>query len=190
MTRGGYRPNAGRSGSKIKVESCRRIDARQMQLKGLFAGAWQGTWWWRDALTGKISASIDVQTMSDSMLLSYCCNNTTFHEVIRLGAVPCGFGGRRVMFHCPRCHGRISILFLHQAHFRCRRCHNLAYQAQSESAFGRIMLAQTKCENALRVDQGRPKGMHRATYRALRDKLGVLKKKQWDLVDEYCLRST
>ncbi len=188
MARGGYRPNAGRPGGKIKIEACRRIDARQMQRMGMFAVAWKGTWWWKDSLSGRLNASIDVLALTDSMQLGYRCNDALVQESIGLARVDCGFGGHRVMFHCPNCQSRCVVLLFFRGRFRCRTCHNLAYQSQSESELGRILLAQVKPEKRLHGGHRRPKGMHQTTYRVLRAKLNALKKKQWDIIDGYYLQ--
>lgn len=188
MAKGGFRLNAGRPGSRFKVEACRQIDVRQMQRCGVFVGLWVGSWRWRDVITGRLTSSINVQATAETMLLSYCCKNTTIHEAVALAKVRCGFGGHRVLLHCPGCQERGYVLYLRNERFRCRSCHNLSYQSKSESIFGRLVLAQGKHEKRLLGNLGRPKGMHHATYQALRNKLEALKRRQSDLIDEQYLR--
>src|SRR5665811_2519080 len=62
---------------------------------------------------------------------------TPHKESVWLDTTPCHFGGDRVWFTCPGCHGRRAVLFSVGGLFRCRSCHDLAYTSTREDAMAR-----------------------------------------------------
>lgn len=98
--------------------------------------------------------------------------------------VPARFGGLRWWVVCPTCRHRRTALFLVPAlgswRFACRRCGGLAYPSQQESPEDRAYRRVVKLSRRMGVKveapadsfdvplrPRRPKGMRRATYRAL-----------------------
>ncbi len=182
MPRGGMRIGAGRPGRDVKVEDCRRLDVRRLQKDGLLAKAWSGEWRWRDALTDDINSSMHIHTCSTHARLAYACNGVTIHESIRLHWVHGAFGGGRAYFRCPGCSRCAAILLLRHSRFRCRRCHDLRYQSQSEDGFGRSWLAQHKLERKLDANWRRPKGMHATTWDRLFARIVELEMERDDML--------
>ena len=103
-------------------------------------------------------------------------------QAIAVSTTPVTYGGVRHWFHCPQrkeggsCSRRCRILYLPRRarEFGCRQCHNLAYQSQRLSPLARILRRMDHLERQLEWDTGtgrrrRPRGMHRQTYRRLRD---------------------
>ena len=88
----------------------------------------------------------------------------------------CRLGGGRPWFLCPArgCGRRVGTLY-GGAVFACRHCHKLAYPSENESRNDRAARRAEKLRARLGWPAGifngsgwgRPKGMHRATYRRL-----------------------
>jgi len=96
-----------------------------------------------------------------------------------LSSVPAAFGGSRTYFLCPgaECGRRTSILYFARGSFRCRRCHDLAYESQREDVRQRARRRAHKLRARLGWPQQRafappivvkPKGMWSRTFERLR----------------------
>ena len=78
-------------------------------------------------------------------------------------------------YPCPECHSRRAVLFCAGGMFRCRGCHDLAYESTrqnaTERANRRIMTLQRKLAAPAGSDlfhvPSRPAGMHVAMYARL-----------------------
>lgn len=184
MSSGGFRIGAGRPGRDLKVEDCRRLDARKLQSAGLFLQPWAGFWFWSDQKTGTKKASINIVTAQSSIQLKYSCNKRVVMDFIQLEKVKCGFGGVRFIFICPDCSRTATVFLFKNGLFRCRCCQNLRYESQSDNAIGRLWSAQILIENKLGSNKARPKGMHDKTYRRLRLKIFELEYLRDNLLDE------
>ena len=70
------------------------------------------------------------------------------------------FGGERTYLRCPGlgCGLRVMALYLVGALFRCRHCHGLAYECQSEDALRRAERRADKARARLGYQRGRPFG--------------------------------
>lgn len=53
-------------------------------------------------------------------------------ERIGLERTPCRYGGSRPWFRCPGCGKRRAVLYSVGGRFRCRGCHDLAYESTRE----------------------------------------------------------
>ena len=84
-------------------------------------------------------------------------------NTLRIERTACNFGGTRPWLCCPRCRGRVAVLFLRGSQFICRACGRVAYASQSEDSLGRTWRRQRKLEARLGAHWQRPKGMHHAT---------------------------
>jgi hypothetical protein len=164
---GGVRAGAGRPGYSAHVESFRHLDARAMQREGLFKQPWSGVWWWKDAISMKTNASIHVRTSETSLWIKYQIRDQQTIEAFRIYKVPCHFGGYRVILECPGCHQRSSLFYLRYQMFRCRGCHGLTYESQSEGRLGRLAIKRSKLAGALGASGIRPRGMHLGTFTKL-----------------------
>jgi hypothetical protein len=93
---------------------------------------------------------------------------------VPLDVVPCGRGSR-VWFRCPvqSCGRRAGVLYAGKV-FACRRCFNLAYRCQRETAENRARRRAERIRHRLGWPAGilagdgeRPKGMHQTTFERL-----------------------
>jgi hypothetical protein len=91
------------------------------------------------------------------------------------------FGGVRWWFQCPQCGRRCGVVYLEQSaacRWACRTCRGLVYPSQREGQTGRrirrLRKALARAGGAFKATSGmglrspRPKGMHRQTFRRLR----------------------
>lgn len=165
MGTGGSRYGAGRPAHHVKAEHCRRIEAARWAKEGMLRAGAGGSWCWRDADTGELTAQIGYSGLGDAVRLNFSVNNHPVSQHILVLRTACNYGGTRAWFGCPRCSRRVGVLFLRgTAGFVCRHCGRVAYRSQSEDAMGRAWLKQHKAERQLDDGWRRPKGMHQKTY--------------------------
>jgi len=170
MAKGGSRCGAGRPGWYGKVEHCRSLDVRRLQREDMLkAGSW--SWEWRDTETQKVLSSIGIIGDTSHITLSYSAGNQTVCDRIDITRTPCGLGGTRAWFQCPKCCARVAKIHLRRGRFACRHCHRLVYTSQSEDAIGRIWRQQCKTEAKLAPNWKRPKHMHHRTHQRLVERL-------------------
>lgn len=167
MGTGGSRSGAGRPATRMKVEHCRRIDARRWQREGALRAGSAGSWQWTDAETGEPLASIGYWSDGSSVGLNYSINGRDCSQTIGISRTPCNYGGSRPWFRCPIRGERVAVLYLRAGRFACRHCQRLAYSSQSDDAVGRLWRRQQRIEAKLADDWQRPRGMHRATHSRL-----------------------
>lgn len=92
-----------------------------------------------------------------------------------LETTPCHYGGHRAWFTCPGCQRRRAILYSAAGVFRCRGCHDLAYQSTREDAIDRLGRRIRTLHRKLKAPPGcdlftippKPAGMHGQTYARL-----------------------
>ncbi len=173
MGTGGYRLGAGRPGWHVKAEHCLRLDVRDLARRGLLSsgGSFVWTWSWADGHTERRSSSISITTAFDSIRLNFCIGDTPVQQRVDIDRTACNYGGARPWFRCPRCFGRVAVLYLRSGRFGCRRCGQLVYSSQCEDALGRSWRLQRKLEARLGDNWARPKGMHEATRTKIMSKI-------------------
>lgn len=167
MGTGGMRLGAGRPGRHVKAEHCRQLDVRRWHRDGLLYPGVSTGWVWTDGSTGERLASIGFSVTDRAVILAYTLNGAPARQHVPLDRTPCYYGGTRPWFGCPRCGGRVAVLFLRSNGFACRRCQRVAYASQSGDECDRTWLRQRKAEAKLDPHWQRPKGMHRTTHRRL-----------------------
>jgi hypothetical protein len=95
---------------------------------------------------------------------------------VKLLTTPCHYGGVRYWFSCPAmgCGKRVALLYLGDRYFACRKCYQLAYRSQRETADDRGFRGASKIRNQLNWETGianpnggKPKNMHWKTYHRL-----------------------
>ncbi|MDI1259591.1 hypothetical protein [Aquabacterium sp.] len=146
----------------VKAEHCRRIDVRRFARENMLrVGSWG--WQWTDSDTGRTLASIGIIGTPHALRLEYAVDGVPRSEQIDITRTACAYGSERPWFKCPKCWGRVALLFLRQSRFACRKRHKLAYVSQSLDTCGRAWRKQSKLEARLGPNWRRPKGMHRAT---------------------------
>ena len=120
-----------------------------------------------------------MEVQADAVVLSYRCKNShgewcEVNQRIGLTRTACHYGGSRPWINCPRCHGRVAILYLWNVPL-CRKCARLVYPSQSEDVTGRSWRRSRKIAKHLGQEAEvsawmvprRPKGMRQATFERL-----------------------
>ncbi len=119
------------------------LDVRCLARRGLFTVkpgqlATDAVEWSRG---GKPSGNITVVYTGndpDAVILDYRVRTgasepwVPIQERIGLERTPCRYGGSRPWFCCPRCRQRRAVLYSVGGRFRCRGCHDLAYESTRE----------------------------------------------------------
>lgn len=98
------------------------------------------------------------------------------NEFVPLVQTQTQFGGQRQWFQCLSCNRRCRVLY-GGVFFRCRRCHRLKYDSQSEASYARACSQSHGIRKRLGQTGSlsdpfppKPKGMHWKTYWRLRDR--------------------
>ena len=168
------------------TESLLWLDVRYLARRGLFAVrpgqlATDSVAWNRG---GKPTGNITVVYAGDDpdvLTLDYRVRTSAgepwvpVRERVRLERTPCRYGGSRPWFRCPGCGRRRAVLHSLGGRFRCRACHDLAYESTREDAGDRARRRADKLRRRLGdTDGGRwrqvppkPPRMHWATYQRL-----------------------
>jgi hypothetical protein len=165
---------SGRFGRKVKCESLRRFDLREIVRDGKFTVG-RHLWGWNRNIGGESknagTVSFEVCGSPPSVvILSYHVNGQEVRRFVAVEYTLCNYGGSRPWFRCG-C-GRRSLTLYYFGGFRCRLCANLTYQTQTEKPADRL------CTKAWRIRQRlgqvggglgdffplKPKGMRRKTY--------------------------
>lgn len=95
-------------------------------------------------------------------------------ERFSLASDPCNYGGSRLYVTCPGCDHRRRVLYGVGMRFRCRECHDLAYQSTREEPSDRAHRRLAKLYARLGTVPDRetgippkPPGMYRTTYASI-----------------------
>lgn len=167
------------------------LDVRYLQRNGyLRPGTGSSQKWSR---RGEQFASINLSAWDGHVTLSYRTRDRGSDEweqkeyPVSVEWTRCNYGGERAWFRCPAlgCGRRVAILYGGSI-FACRRCHNLAYDSQSETRHGRMLLKA----QAIREKLGgtpcvadefpqKPKGMHWRTYWRWKQKADEAEDHSW-----------
>lgn len=191
--RGGSRAGAGRPAYKRKTIACLRLDVRQLARGHYLQPGRRFSWiWWRD---GEQAGSIEIQVLdADSMKLVYTYNGTPYMVRVALEQTSCNYGGSRTWGLCPRCHGRVAMLYLSDGGWVCRKCARLSYPSQSDDITARTWREQGKIERRLAGGKGewngwrKPKGMHQTTFDRLRHRVMDLEQVRDRLLYDFASR--
>lgn len=167
--KGGNRYGAGRPATKQQTGRVAQLDVRRLARERLLAAGTSTTWKWSNGLVAAVT--VHSHDLALSYRYSFSDGDRNIEVRIELETTPCGFGGSRTWFACPRCHKRVAILYL-WGWPRCRVCARMAYPSQSEDAIARSWRRTRKLEKKLAPDGGewsyqRPTGMRLATFERL-----------------------
>ena len=173
MGKGGWRYGAGRPGWRRKLEACLRLDIRQIACKGLLTPGTRTSWRWTNSYTGEETGSVGMKVAEGRIVLDYAVgeDRKPVQFPIYLTSTPCHYGGARPWFICPACQRNCAVVAFGRGGWACRTCLNLAYSSEAEDGMGRLWRKQRKLEARVGEDWQRPKGMHRATYERIVDRL-------------------
>jgi hypothetical protein len=175
MAKGGSRYGAGRPGYKLAAESLKRVDVRLWARRGYFNDELTRSFSWSWTRGGEPSGSISVTTSTREAVLDYrvqpvgCEEWQAKRDRARMSTTSCRFGGVRHRFHCPTCGRRCEVLYLRFGRFACRKCNRVAYTSQRGDALDRLTHKLHKLRD--RIDDGRPRGMHRKTWEQVIEKM-------------------
>ena len=159
-----------------KTSDYHSIDLAWMRRRGCLTPGYTGSLTW--SRVGTQTGSIRYRVERTGLRLFY---RTRRHEadwqdvdeLVPFCYSRSNFQGQRVWFECLSCHRRCRILY-GGSYFRCRRCHQLKYEAQYESVYSRgtsrILKIRERLGDGGGIDDPfpvKPKGMHWATYKRL-----------------------
>jgi hypothetical protein len=187
MGRGGYRYGAGRPAFRPKAEHCLRLDVRQIARRDLLRPC-SYSWHWTNSYTGEETGAISITASASSLALSYSASGQPVSERVSITRTPCQFGGNRPWFQCPRCQGRVAVLYLRGGRFVCRACARVTYASQCEDVVGRSWRRQRKLEALLGENWARPKGMHHATRKRILNTIIECEDLRDRALDDYLVR--
>jgi hypothetical protein len=175
---GGF--NSGRNGGKNCTTDMRPLDVRRLQRSDCLRPGLSFDWSWTRG--GKTTATIHIHIDSrHNAALTYRSRAYGGEWVDRAYSVgltwtDCHYGGQRAWWRCPAlgCGRRVAVLYGGSI-YACRRCHQLAYKSQRETADDRATRRANKLRERLgweagilNGEGGKPKGMHWATFERLK----------------------
>ncbi len=162
------------------------LDVRYLARRGMFTArpgqlATDSVEWSRG---GKPTGDITVVYAGDdpdALILDYRIRTSAgepwvpVRERVGLERTPCRYGGSRPWFRCPGCKRRRAVLYSVEGRFRCRVCHDLAYESTREDVGARANRRADKLRRKLGNNGGerwrgvppKPRRMRWATYQRL-----------------------
>lgn len=160
-------------GGRLATDVALRLDVNELWRSGCFRNLATGTVHWHKGQPREASVSfygdrerivlLSVQRLSDDSV-------PEARYEIEIAWSACHFGGLRPWFVCPACDGHCGVLYGLGA-FKCRRCHGLVYESQSESAFFRILRKRQKLAAKLEKGGG---SLRKGTRSALASRIDEL----------------
>ncbi len=172
--------NRWRVTERATCEGMKRIELPFMKRTGLLVPGRSGSLTW--SLGGESAGNVRYLIQMDCLVLTYRFREhgeddwTDVNERMPFAFTDQKLGGVRRWFRCLSCQRRCSILYGGKR-FRCRKCYNLAYSTQNESAMYRGLTKAQKLRErlggSLCIDDpfpDKPKGMHWRTYYRMKRK--------------------
>ena len=165
--------------AKATVQSLRCIDSRQMTKQDIFLEGNQGSYYWSDAETKEINASINYRYQHQVLTLSYSSGEKSFNYSIRVDQSACNYGGVRLWFICPspQCMKRVAKLYMGSSKvFACRHCNKLNYAIQQMAEKDKARYHMYKMRDKLGWSYNhvtflkritKPLNMHHKTFNAI-----------------------
>jgi hypothetical protein len=111
------------------------LDIRRLKREGYLAPNLRSDWTWRTP-HGEEQASVTLTALHKVLQIEYTVpekDNRYICVIVPLWFTIGSWGAERRWFGCPRCRGRVAILYFTTGLFQCRRCANLAYPSQYAS---------------------------------------------------------
>lgn len=164
---GGY--GSGRRNGAYPVESCRRLDVRELVREAGRDVVTRDRW---KLAVKRGSWEVTIERQGDELTLCHRAGweaDETIEYRAGLTFTRPHYGGLRAWFRCPaiRCGRRCAVLYLPNGArwYLCRRCYGLAYESTRLQRWERLRRrAERILERAGIEDQGdwlaRPPGMH------------------------------
>ena len=162
---------------KLTTDAVPSIDIGQLQRRrGLVPCSRFVETWTRG---GMVIAQVAVEVQQDQLRFRYVRVSGAGERepvdcVVPIASTPCNYGGSRRWFRCPECKKRIAVIYIQSLSCACRKCSELVYSSQRESAGDR---ARQRAQN-IRMRLGgsanlfepfprKPKWMRWTTYQRL-----------------------
>ncbi len=176
---GGF--GSGRQSQRATTEELQMIDIRVWHREGLLIPGirFQNLWHQFPTNTGYADVKVHRNCVQICRPKNFADRSAGIIDyTVSIDRTPCHFGGTRPWFICPNmdCGHRVAILYADSI-YACRRCYDLAYQSQRESASDRAERQAAKIRRRLGWDPGifdaeggKPKGMHWKTFDTLCDR--------------------
>lgn len=180
--------SSNKNSRKPLVSNCIKIDVMAFHRAGAFIDGTIGT------ISFEKSVFKDCSFMMvGKRLIIENPNNTSKVNTIMVSIKyhKCRFGGHRPYFICPNnhCGKRYTFLYSNGRHYQCRKCLNLAYPSQNETATERgyrkarnIRLALGGSVSLFDPFPIKPKGMWRSTYEQLKSKANYIEDKTFRII--------
>ncbi len=171
-------------------DGCQIDVRRRKRAARLSAGQCFTQQWTRHS---EVGAAIRVRTETDQVIFSYryCRYQDSCADLeyaVHFERTQCHYGGTRAWFLCPAagCGRRVAILYLHGAHFACRKCSQLPYQSQRETphfrAIRRAQAIRAKLGGSANLSEPfpwKPDRMRWSTYSRLRRQAEEAESRSW-----------
>jgi hypothetical protein len=147
-------------GARTTCESCAWIDVRRWHHEGRLRAGQCFSWSW--TRSGEPAGSITVRAECDAVVLIYRSQRwgssdwKSIQQRVPISLTACHFGGQRPWFVCPvYCNGRYcgrraAILYGAGELFACRRCYDLSYASQQQTALHRSLGQARKIKDRAR----------------------------------------
>jgi hypothetical protein len=170
------------------TERYHSIDVREWRREGLLEQGQRFRCSWHSE--GLEEAAVSVRSFGSYLIISRLTQDDNDSEqavgevLVSVTQSACNYGGTRQWFLCPKCSKRVAVLYV-TGGFVCRHCVHLRYKSQCEPSYLRTVRRARKIDlrlggtGVMRLVRGRPKGMHRSTYRQLADEFNELRTKAW-----------
>lgn len=172
MGKGGSRPGAGRPATRPLVERLFRLDAREMHRLRVFEELEDGF-----AQEGVVYRGgrpcFNYHFDGSSIRIELAGQGQGRIQTLGVEHTPCRFGGSRPWLLCPKCGGRVLVLYWQVGQVACHGCTGASYRTQRLDLVSRTWVKQRKIERRLGADHTRAKRMHWATYWRLMDQIGI-----------------
>jgi hypothetical protein len=165
------------------------LDVRALKRAGALRPGAVHSWGWTRGRDAEPAGDIVLRmnAAGDCLTLDYRTRRygdtewTRRNQPVWLETTPCHYGGERVWFTCPGCQRRRAVLFSAGGVFRCRGCHDLAYESTREDDIDRGGRRIRTLQHRLKAPAGcdpwtippKPAGMHWTTYSRLARQLHV-----------------
>jgi hypothetical protein len=169
---------SGRHSGRPALDGLLRLDVRWLHREGFLRPGTTGTLKW--SCRGVETSRIQCRAEEYQIVLEYQTRGEgeaewrPYSYPVTLEWLPCHFGGQRPLLNCPRCGGRVAVLYAAGDLFECRHCQRFSYRSQRETAAGRAQRRAEKLRRRLgwmpgilEREGGKPKGMHWRTYERL-----------------------
>lgn len=169
MSRGGMRLGAGRPGWHAKTTAAIALDVRHLHRTGMLSALGPTTLQWPKG--GTVGMHVEADAVTLGYRFKFAEGWRDISQRVAITRTPCHYGGGRPWFTCPRCLGRVAIVYL-RGWPSCRKCARLVYPSQSDDAIGRSWRRTHAILRRLGFTGDashwyavrRPKGMREATY--------------------------